>query len=277
MRRVAVSAGALVLLAVAVTPARAAVPRTGSWYGDGPGWWLAFRVVRHGPQRVVTDVAASTDDQACTVEVGPDARSGSLGSLPVDARGRFGDRPRRRAAFFAHARFTRRGRAAGWLRWADPSGTCASSRPAALTPFRAAPVGPPRLATGRWSGVLAAQSAGGQELAAQPLGFDVLPGGRFLHTGTIRLTLLMHCSYAPDTWAPSTVTVSHPFGSVAGRRAIPPGASFVLTHEPPLGPQLRWRITADGKHARGEVLAGTSGPASGCSSLPVRWTAVGPG
>ena len=291
---------AAVLLTTAAAPATssdgnaAAVgvvhPKTGFWYGEGrdlssldSDWWISFRVVRRGGHRVVKDITASTHNQRCNLEIDPNVRprNGSkvnLGVLTVDRRGRFGDRPRNRLAFFGRARFTASGRAVGLIRWPDPrtqqAGVCPPMRRIGLVRFDATKAGPPSLTAGRWSGAVADQAIGGQEITEQALGFDVLPGGRFVRFGPIRLSFLMHCSYSPDVYEPASVQISHPFGSVAGRRAIPPRPAFTLSESPDLGSSLEWRIATDDNRATGEVTAGMQGPASGCSSLDIPWTAT---
>jgi hypothetical protein len=283
---------------LAAGDAHAARPHTGFWYGDGaangPGseWWMSFRVVNHRGRTLVTDITASTHAQDCHVEIDPEARrvkNGSvtrpgqginLGTLAVDGRGRFGDRARGRQRFFVRARFTRPGHASGVLRWNDPAmagpPTCVGESLIGRERFKMAPAGPPPLAAGPWSGVLAAQEADGQRIAEQPLGFSVLPGGRFMHFGRPQFELLVHCSTEPDLYQPIGVGISAPFGSVRGRRAVPPRADFTLDQEPlVLGDGFLWHIDAADGRASGEVGYTSLGPASGCAGS-VPWAALGP-
>jgi hypothetical protein len=166
------------------------------------------------------------------------------------------------------------------LRWNDPGvagpPTCAGESLIGRERFKIAPAGPPPLAVGHWSGVLAAQEAGGQRIAEQPLGFSVLPGGRFMHFGTAQFNLLVHCSTDPALYQATRVVISAPFGSVRGRRAVPPRADFTLDQEPlVVGDGFLWHIVAAGGGASGEVGYMSLGPASGCAGS-VRWAALGP-
>ena len=142
--------------------------------------------------------------------------------------------------------------------------------------FTMAPAGPPPLAVGRWSGVLAAQEAGGQRVAEQPLGFSVLPGGRFMHFDKAAFDLLLQCSTHPGVYQPTRVRISDAFGSVRGRRAVPPRPDFTLAQEPlVIGDGFLWHIFTVGGRATGEVGYTSRGPSSGCGgSAP--WSALAP-
>ncbi len=283
--RAAIAAiGALLLVVVVATAGAGADgvrPSVGHWYGESAGGgWIAFRVAIRDRRRIVTDVTASSRHPGCTIRVDPRGRP-RLRSLRVDSRGRFADSAR--DELVAGGRFTHPRRVRGTIRWtaaaADRRG-CSAPMPELR--FTAAPAAL-RLPAGRWSGTLAEQTApDGSRVAAQPLGFDVLRGGRLMRTGALRLSFLVGCPPAGPLPAPGAVPVTsravfesaRPFGAVGGRRAIPPRRSFTLVDEPlSEGVALRWQITVDGDRATGSVFAQRIGPASSCGSERIAWSA----
>jgi len=126
--------------------------------------------------------------------------------------------------------------------------------------------------------MLAAQTSDAQ-IGAQPLGFDVLPGGRFLRTGMLRLHFLVTCPPVdPTRTVPQTSLADFvsrdPFGAVGGRRAIPPQRTFTLVDEPFAdGVAVRWQISVHGDRATGSLHAEMINPAYSCASGQIAWSA----
>jgi hypothetical protein len=283
------SIGALFATALAAgpaarPPAHAAILRAGFWYGEahrGDGrQWIALRVVRRHAERLVADVTAGYDNPSCTLQVNAE-RNPRLGPLRVDRHRRF----RGAAGDGATVRggFTRAGLLRGTIQWSAATRRRRGCDPKYASALRfsasSAASGPVR--AGRWVGALVAQpSSAGQGIPAQPLGFVVLPNGRFLRTGPLRLDFLVSCPSFEPAPAPVatqqrvTFSADNPFGAVSGRRAIPPHRAFTLVDEPFAdGVALAWHLAVDGDRATGWLSAKAIAPAYSCGGAHVAWSA----